>query len=286
MAVVVVLGAAGGTAAALAAKSHTDAYAHVVPDSKSMSLAQAERVAAHNGLVAKETSTAWDAAVPAGHVISQSLPIGRHERAHTVIGLQVSRGVEPVPIPSLTGDSRVEAIRALSAGHLRHALLYSYSERVPNGSVITWSPSKRNVAPNTVITVTISQGPPPRLVPAVPHTDTFLQAQQLLGLHGFKAVKRTAYSRTVPAGGVISTAPDPSSGVQPYGSTVIVTISLGPRYVDIPNVQGDTVAQAKRALEGDGFYVKVEALGGTVVDTYPPIGTPAPQGTTVDIFAV
>jgi serine/threonine-protein kinase len=99
-------------------------------------------------------------------------------------------------------------------------------------------------------------------------------------------VKRTAYSLQVPADGVISTAPDPSSGVQPYGSTVTITISLGPKYVTIPNVEGDTVAQATHALERDGFNVKVAALGGFVFSTYPPIGTSAPQGTTVDIFAV
>jgi serine/threonine-protein kinase len=286
VAVVIILAAAGGTAAVLAAKAHTAAYAHVVPNLRSMSLGQAEKAATHAGLVAKETSTAWDAKVRAGYVISQSLPAGRHERAHTVIDLQVSRGVEPVPIPSLAGDSRVEAIRALTAGNLRHSLLYSYSETVASGSVITWSPRHGNVAPKTVVTVTISQGPPPRLVPAVPHADSFLEARQLLATHGFKAVKRTAYSLHVPAGGVISTAPDPSSGVQPYGSTVTVTISLGPKYVTIPNVEGDTVAQATHALERDGFNVKVAALGGFVFSTYPPIGTSAPQGTTVDIFAV
>ncbi len=286
VAIVIVLGMAGGAAAVLAARAHTAAYAHVVPDLKSMSLGQAEKAAAHAGLVAKETSATWDSQVRAGYVISQSLPAGRHERAHTVIDLQVSRGVEPVPIPSLAGDSRAEAIRTLTAGNLRHSFLYSYSGTVANGSVINWSPRHGNVAPKTVVTVTISQGPAPRLVPAVPHTDSFVQARQLLASHGFKAVERTANSLLVPAGGVISTAPDPSSGARPYGSTVTVTISLGPKYVDIPNVQGDTVAQATQALRADGFNVKVAALGGTVFSTYPPIGTSTAQGTTVDIFAI
>jgi beta-lactam-binding protein with PASTA domain len=284
VAVVILLGAAG-TAAALQVRNNV--YDHVVPRLTSLPLARAKQAAAHVDLVARETSAAWDAGVPAGYVIAQSLQAGRHERAHTVIGLEVSRGVEPVPIPSLAGDSRLTAIRTLTAGHLRHSLLYSYSETVRNGNVISWSPRGKDVAPNTKVVVWISAGPPPRPVPVVPHTDTFQQAQQLLASYGFKAVKDTAYSLSVGEGLVISTSPAHSAGSQAYGSVVHVTISLGPRSYPIPPLfAGETVGQATQKLKSLGFSVKVYGFGGTVVSEFPYAGTLVRQGTVVYLYSV
>lgn len=281
VAVVILLGAAG-TAAALQVRNNV--YDHVVPRLTSLPLARAEQAAAHVDLVAKETSTAWDASVPAGYVIAQSLQAGRHERAHTVVDLEVSRGVEPVPIPSLAGDSRVEAIRTLTAGHLRHSLVYSYSEAVRNGNVISWSPRGKDVAPNTTVVVWISAGPPPRPVPVVPQTDTFKQAQQLLVSYGFKVVKDTAYSLSIGEGLVISTSPAHSAGSQPYGSIVHVTISLGPRSFRIPPVADETVKQATQQLEALGFSVKVYGFGDTVLTVFPYAGTLVRQGTVVYLY--
>ncbi|HXY43138.1 MAG TPA: PASTA domain-containing protein [Acidimicrobiales bacterium] len=284
VAAVILLGAAAGAAVL---EIHNSVYGHVVPSLKSLTLARAEKAAARVGLVAKETSTAYSARVPAGVVIAQSVPAGRHERIHSVIGLEVSRGVEPVPVPSLTGDDSVTAERTLTAGHLRHKLGPSeYSATVPAGYVISWSPNTGTVPPDTVITITVSKGPPPRAVPAVPTTDTFVQAQQLLASDGFKAVRAMAYSRTIGAGFVIATSPSASSGLQPYGTTVRVTISRGPEYFQIPGyIVGDSVAQATHVLQGLGFSVIAEG-GGTVIDTFPRIGSFEPQGTTVYLFAV
>ena len=284
VAVVILLGAAAG---ATVIGIHNSVYGHVVPTLKSLTLAKAEKAAARVGLVATETSTAYSATVPAGVVIAQSVPAGRHERAHSVIGLEVSKGVKPVPVPSLAGDGAVKAVRTLTAGHLGHKMAPTeYSATVPAGYVITWRPSGGTVAPNTVITITVSKGPPPRSVPSVPTTDTFTQAQQLLTSYGFKAVRALAYSRTVGAGFVISTSPNPSSGLQPYGTTVRITISRGPEYFQIPSlIEGESVAQATRLLEGMGFAVIAEGHG-RVIDTFPTIGSLEPQGTTIYLFAV
>lgn len=283
LAVVAVLAA---TAGASAVAIHDAMYGHIVPSLKSMTLAGAERAAARAGLVARETSNPFDAKVPAGVVIGQSIAAGRHERAHTVVGVAVSRGVEPVPVPALAGLSYITAVRRLTAGHLQHRLHYGYSDTVAPGQVISWTPREGDVAPGRVVLVTISDGPAPRAVPSVPRTDTFFEARQLLASYGFKVVEATAYSLAVGAHLVISTSPGPSSGVQPYGSSVTVTISLGPESFVIPKLVGDSVAKARQILQGMGFVVKVERFGSVVIDTYPARGSLEVQGSTVYVFAV
>jgi beta-lactam-binding protein with PASTA domain len=281
VAIVIVLGAAGTAAFAGA---HYVMYDHVVPRLQSLPLTSAEKAAATNGLVAKETSSAYDAAVPTGDVIKQSIAPGRHERAHTVIGLEVSLGVKPVSIPSLRGDTLVKAERTLTAGHLAHKLRYEYSASIPAGTVVTWSPQNQPVPPKTVIHVTISTGPPPRPVPAVPQTATYAEAKTLLTAQGFKVVEAKAYRLNVIQGDVISTSPTATSGDHPYGTTVTVTVSLGPRYIVIPvRVLGMSTSRARQLLLGLGFRVDIKSPG-IVIDTVPAVGQSRPQGSTVYLF--
>jgi beta-lactam-binding protein with PASTA domain len=281
VAILVVLGAAGTAAFA---GVHYAMYDHVVPKLRMLSLSDAEKAAARNGLVAKETSSAYDAAVPAGDVIKQSIVPGRHERAHTVIGLEVSLGVKPVPIPSLSGDTFVQAERTLTAGHLDHKLNYEYSAGVPAGNVVTWTPQNQQVPPATVIHVTISNGPPPRPVPSISQTTSFAEAKTLLTTQGFKVVEVRAYSLHVVEGDVISTSPAAASGDHPYGSTVTVTVSLGPRYIVIPqSVLYTSTTKARQILLALGFHVVVKSAG-LVIDTLPAVGQSRPQGSTVYLF--
>ncbi|MHB1508846.1 MAG: protein kinase domain-containing protein [Acidimicrobiales bacterium] len=281
--VVILLGAAGGAAVVVV---HDAMYGHVVPSLKAMTVSKAERVAARHGLLVRKISSPWNAHVPAGVVISQSVVPGRHERAHFVIGLVVSRGVEPVPVPNLSGKSFAVAERALTAVHLRHRLRYSYNQTVARGQVVGWIPHVASLAPGRVVVVTVSKGPAPRPVPPIPQTDSFPEARSLLASYGFKATEATAYSLSVGAGLVVSVAPGPSAGDQRYGSTVTVTVSLGPESFAIPKVVGDSVARARQILEGMGFQVQVEGVGSVVIDTYPARGRVEVQGSKVYIFVV
>ncbi len=125
--VVVLAGAGAGAIAAFGVHHNGSVPDRTVPSLTGLSLVKAERLAAKDGLVARETSTAWSATVHKGLVIAQSIRRGDRERPHTVIGLEISRGPQPVPVPELGQVSYVTAIRALSAGHLRHRLVRVYS---------------------------------------------------------------------------------------------------------------------------------------------------------------
>ena len=95
-------------------------------------------------------------------------------------------------------------------------------------------------------------------------------------------------SRTsVPTGSVVSQSPD--AGTLKAGDTVTLTLSKGPRMIDVPSFVGKQVGAATKALEGLGFQVKVEnILGGFfgTVRVQTPDGGQAPEGSTIVLKVV
>jgi len=98
-----------------------------------------------------------------------------------------------------------------------------------------------------------------------------------------------ASSMTVPAGDVIKQSP--GGGVGSYadaGSTVILVVSTGKPQVKVPNVLGQTFANAKSLLAASPYYLHVTRVPvpsqkpkGTVTAVDPPAGTPVQSGSTV-----
>nr|WP_246298894.1 PASTA domain-containing protein [Nocardioides panaciterrulae] len=99
-----------------------------------------------------------------------------------------------------------------------------------------------------------------------------------------------AYSETVPAGHVIDTDPNAGSRVLD-GGTVSVVISLGKERYDVPKLKGQTLDQAKAALEAThlSFAREVDRFSetvpeGIVLGSSPKAGTTERPGTAVTLF--
>jgi serine/threonine-protein kinase len=109
---------------------------------------------------------------------------------------------------------------------------------------------------------------------------------QAAGLKAVVAPERI-FDRKAPQGAVV--AQDPATGTLTKGGTVTLTISKGPRLVQVPSFVGKQASEAKRALEQLGFTVNVEnILGGffgTVRDQDPK-DTKAPEGSVVTLRVV
>jgi eukaryotic-like serine/threonine-protein kinase len=159
----------------------------------------------------------------------------------------------------------------------------------PAQTVIGENPTAgKKVDTSSVVTLTVSSGPGSVNVPSV-LGDTVKQAKTLLHQAGLKAgsIQHQANS-TVPSGEVIDTSP--AAGVSvPADSKVTLVVSSGPAKVGVPDVTGESEAQAKSDLHAAGFTVTTttqtssSGQSGDVISQSPAGNTQALPGTTVTI---
>ena len=170
--------------------------------------ASAVLAAAHlQGTCIQQSSTA----VADGSVISWSpqanAPYG--SSVHVI----VSSGPPEETIPSLTGATCQGATTALQAVGLVAQCQQTYSTSVPNGQVVSWSPTGQAPEGSTVV-VQISEGPPPVVIPNV------IGMTVAAAISTLQAAGLNPGSDQGPLGGHVF-ASDPSPGTTvPQGSTV------------------------------------------------------------------
>ncbi|NUS55854.1 MAG: Stk1 family PASTA domain-containing Ser/Thr kinase [Streptomycetaceae bacterium] len=124
-------------------------------------------------------------------------------------------------------------------------------------------------------------------VPAVVNEQA-ADAQRKLKNNGLKFRVEEEFSETVASGAVIATDPQAGRSVD-KGSTVLLRISRGPERYAVPQVDGQTVDQARQAITDAKLVVgKVVQQDdarppGQVVSASPGFGTLVSPGTTVDL---
>lgn len=282
-AVVVVLALAAGGAAAFI---RFEVYGHSVPHLDDRSLATAEHDVKVAGMRLDVASRRYSLVVPKGEVISQSLRPGALEKSGTVIRVVVSEGPPPVEVPSLKADTAQKARAALVAAHLKvHFAAAQYSETVPSGQVISWTPESGLQPRGTVVTVTMSKGPHPRIIPDVGHGSyaaaaSALEALQLVPKEVFET--STTWAKDL----VIGTEPAAGQSV-PRGKVVDVVVSLGPPLTTVPHVYfGESLASVLAALRANHLAAQVYGPPGATVVLYisDSAGEKVPYGSTVYVY--
>nr|Q9KIG4.1 RecName: Full=Serine/threonine-protein kinase PK-1; Short=stoPK-1 [Streptomyces toyocaensis]AAF79944.1 eukaryotic-type serine/threonine kinase [Streptomyces toyocaensis] len=159
-------------------------------------------------------------------------------------------------VPPLLAKTEKEARdRLADAGLDAGQVSEAYSDTVERGSVATDPEAGARIRTNDSVSLTLSKGP--RTV-RVPDLDGYPQdkARSLLEDEGLKPGMSTReFSDSVPAGSVISTEPGKGTEVR-AGSAVALTVSKGAP-VDVPDVAGDDLEDARAELEEAGLEVKV-----------------------------
>ena len=267
--VVVAVLVAGGAAAV-----RFVVYGHAVPSLRAMPLGRARAAVARSGLRLLERGAEFSSTVAAGAVISQSLAPGTSQRSGTVVSVVVSKGHEPVPVPTLTGRARSVAVGLARSGHLVPVVATAYSETVPAGDVVTSSPSSGTAAFGGTVHIVVSSGPAPRTIPSGLAGATWPAAAARLGSLRLTAVERLAYSDSVASGDVISTSPASGTSGVAVGSPVDVVVSRGPRTVAVPTVRGLSIPTAIAQLTRAGLSVTEQV--GPPFATYATTTDPAP----------
>jgi serine/threonine-protein kinase len=136
------------------------------------------------------------------------------------------------------------------------------------------------------VALTVSAGPGTATVPStagLPQSEAVEKVENA----GFEALVRRASSETVGAGTVIHS--DPGGGESATrGSTVVLTVSSGPKLARVPVLVGAQRSLAVQQIRGRGFTPSVEeaessAPAGQVIRQSPSAGSELPAGSTVTI---
>jgi serine/threonine-protein kinase len=140
----------------------------------------------------------------------------------------------------------------------------------------------------TTVRLVVSLGPELISVPAVAAGTTYERATELLSARGFLIRREDVFDASVGKGEVVSTAP--ASGVLvEKGETVTVKVSKGPQMERVPDVAGNSLADARAELRSAGFAVAVShersdtVAKGSVIRQTPKPGRDAARGSTVSL---
>jgi serine/threonine-protein kinase len=109
----------------------------------------------------------FDDAVAAGVVLAQDPATGTPARHGTPVNLLVSKGPQPIPVPSVVGMDENEAIDAIEAAGLTAKVAKDqvFDRKIPEGSVVSQTPANGNLTKGGIVTLTISKGPKMVAVP-------------------------------------------------------------------------------------------------------------------------
>ncbi len=174
----------------------------------------------------------------------------------------------------------------LDVGKVEHA----YSDSVKRGTVISTDPKPGSrIRDNDSVTLRISDGPKTVRVPDV-EGYRLDKARSLLKDSGLEpGMVSRAFSEDVPRGSVISTEPEKGTERR-AGSAIALTVSKGSP-IDVPDVTGESLADAQAELEEAGLKVKISAKEinsseydkGQVARQTPQNGSTAAEGDTVTL---
>jgi len=264
-------------------------HSTAVPSFAKTSVEQARAQLEGDGFVVRIAKAQYSLEVPAGDVLRVQPGAGTELKEGAVVTLTPSLGPRPIPVPSLQGESVANATQALIDAGFRVARSTEdrSSEQVPKGRVIDTKPAGGLKAPEgSEITLVVSTGPPPRPVPNVISKDV-ADATGALEAKGFHVTVVRKFSDRIPLDQVISQTPG-ANVTKPFGTTVMLTVSKGPRSFPVATYIGLSKDAAIAQIEAAGLVAKVSyvpgGVQGKVVGQTPDPGTVVRPGDTITIF--
>ena len=224
--------------------------------------------------------------IPKGIVIDQSPDAGERIQKNGQVDVTVSKGKQTVPVPSVVGRNRDDAVSTLANAGLQASPVALVPSSKPEGTVVAQDPTAgATVVKGSRVRINVSSGPANVTVPSVTGLP-FDQASNQLQQAGF-AVARTDVDSDQPKDTVVAQSP---TGSAPPGSSIRLSVSKGPTTSTVPDVTSQDETSARDTLTSAGFKVSVQrqdvndpGLEGIVLDQTPSGNSRAPQGSSVQI---
>ncbi|MEU1265119.1 Stk1 family PASTA domain-containing Ser/Thr kinase [Streptomyces cellulosae] len=259
-----------------------------VPPVLSKTEQQARDRLAEAGLEVGEVKEEYSDTVERGKVIGTDPAAGARVRGSASVSLTVSKGPQTVRVPDLDGYRLDKARSLLEDEGLKPGMVTrEFSDTVPRDAVISTEPGKgTKVRAGTAVKLTVSKGSPVD-VPDVTGDDPE-DARAELEEAGLKVEIAEERVHSEHDAGQVARQTPGAGGEVAEGDTVTLTLSKGPELVEVPDVVGDSVDEAREKLEGAGFGVKEDRgllglFGDTVKDQSVDGGGTAPKGSTITL---
>ncbi|MFD3535766.1 Stk1 family PASTA domain-containing Ser/Thr kinase [Streptomyces sp. NPDC058664] len=254
-------------------------------------LGQTEAVAtkriADAGLEVGTTKRAFSDVYERGTVMAVDPAPGERLRGNGTVTLTLSRGPEIVKVPNLRNKPLAEARRTLEKEGLALGVVTTaFSDSVARGSVVSSDPEPGTErAPDSAIALVVSKGAPID-VPDVTG-ETVADATALLGEEGLTVRVAPERIHSPEEAGAVAAQSLAGGSRAAEGDTITLTVSKGPKPVEVPDVIGETTGDARTVLEDAGFEVEVKKsfpyLGDTVTGQSVEGGETAPEGSVITI---
>ncbi|HZX37253.1 MAG TPA: Stk1 family PASTA domain-containing Ser/Thr kinase [Streptomyces sp.] len=239
------------------------------------------------GLDVKTVRYDFSETVKRGTVINSDPAINERIRDNGSVIIIVSRGPEIVRVPDVKGQPLAKAERELRKLRLAPGVVTkAFSDEIDQGSVISTDPEAgAGRSPDSAVALVVSKGSPID-VPGVTG-ETVEDATSALRDAGFKVKVAPERINSPEEAGSVAKQSAAEGAKLARGDTITLTVSKGPRMIEVPDVVGDKVDAATGELESAGFQVKVEKnfpfLGDTVESQSVAGGAQAPEGSTITI---
>ena len=235
-----------------------------IPDVAGSSVLEATATLVESELTVSETVLEeFDLVLPEGTVKGTNPPAGTEIAKQDEVRLIVSLGPNPVAVPAISGQTLSEVQTALEELNLiLGTSREEFNDFVDAGSVLRLVDENNaplaagsQVLAGSTLNAVVSAGPLPDVAGLpVDEARERLQAVGLTGVVGGDG----AFSDTVPEGYVVEVLLPAGATPQP-GDTLTLVVSRGPELIMIPDLVGETIADAKEILEGLGFEVEVRS---------------------------
>lgn len=171
---------------------------------------------------------------------------------------------KPSNLQGATGQCAVEGSvwstysSRLTSAHVKAKVSEVYSDAIGKGKIISTSlqPGTFIKKDQASISLVVSQGPQPVIIPAVAGKLADEAQKELENAH-LKVKVSEEFSDTVAQGAVIAVKPGEGQQVA-KNSEITMVVSRGPEMATVPNVIGLSKDDAVRKLEALGFEVKTQ----------------------------
>jgi eukaryotic-like serine/threonine-protein kinase len=191
-------------------------------------------------------------------------------------------------VPTIAGKSLEDAESIIAGKGLQFHVSQAADDKVRAGDAIKTSPAAgEKVKKDQVVTIFVSTGPPVIDLPQFDPGTPVAQVDSKLKSLGLKVSHNEEFSDSVPKNGLITL--EPSDQAVKF-STIVVTVSKGPRMVTIPDIAPfvTSASDAKAQLESLGLVVNIQPVEGArqdpvVLQMSPHSGETVEVGSTVTL---